>query len=342
MDTALPRLDDRTASVFANLALAGVRREYPHKPDHVFTAAADARTPRSCHPVFYGCYDWHSAVHSHWLLLRLWRQRRGLTEWAAIDALLRDHFQARHLAAELAYAQPSERTSFERPYGWAWVFKLTQEARELDAPDAAEWRTGLQALTDLFRARLIAWLPRQTYPIRTGVHSNTAFMLGFALDYARAAQDRSMERAIIDAALRFYADDRAAPARWEPCGNDFLSPSLIEADLMRRVMAAEPFADWLAAWLPELLDGRFPRLVEVSDRDDPQGCHLDGLHLSRAWCLRGIAAALHPGHAAQAHLRKAADTHLAAGLAQVQSGDFLGEHWLASFALYAMSEPAAP
>ncbi|MBI3716425.1 MAG: DUF2891 domain-containing protein [Betaproteobacteria bacterium] len=321
------------------MALAGVVREFPNKPDHVFADANDACTPRQLHPVFYGCYDWHSAVHSHWLLLRLWRLHHELPEWPAIDARLREHFQPQHLVAEHAYAVHPARISFERPYGWAWVFKLAQELQGCDESIASGWQASLQPLVDLFRTRLIDWLPRQTYPIRTGVHSNTAFMLGFALDFARAIDDKEMADAIGVAALRFYAADVAAPARWEPCGNDFLSPALVEADLMRRVLDGNAFAAWLPAFLPELLDGSFPKIAAVSDREDGQGCHLDGLQLSRAWCLRGIATALDPDHPLQAHLHEAAAAHLAAGLAHVQTGNFLGEHWLASVALYAKTGP---
>jgi len=326
-------------AIFARMALAGVVREFPHKPDHVFVDANDALTPRQLHPAFYGCYDWHSAVHSHWLLLRLWRLHRDLPEWTAIDMQLREHLQSQHLAAECAYAVHPERIAFERPYGWAWVFKLAQELLYCEEGIARDWQAGLQPLVDLFRNRLLDWLPRQTYPIRTGVHANTAFMLGFAFDYAIAVRDQVMADAITPAARRFYAADVAAPARWEPCGNDFLSPALVEADLMRRVFDRQEFATWLRAFLPELIGGTFPQSVSVSDRDDGQGCHLDGLQLSRAWCLRGIASALDPDHPLQSHLQEAAAVHLAAGLAHVQTGNFLGEHWLASFALYAMTEP---
>jgi len=335
-------LDLTLAARLAQMALAGVTREYPHKPEHVLNAAGDVRTPRKLHPAFYGCYDWHSAVHSHWMLARLLRAVPALPQAAAIRAVFDLHFSADALAAELDYLHAPNRANFERPYGWAWFFKLVSEIaalRELDG--ASAWQTRLQPIADVFTARLIDHLPRQTYPIRAGTHGNTAFALGFAWDFARATGNHALADAVRGAALRLYDADRDGPANYEPGGNDFLSPCLIEADLLARFHDPAAFARWLGRFLPGFIGGAAARLLEparVSDRADAQGVHLDGLNLSRAWCLQAIANHLPPGEPRRTTLLAAARAHLNAGLAHVSSGDFLGEHWLGSFAVYAMTE----
>lgn len=330
------------ASRLAQMALAGVTREYPHKPEHVLNSAADMRTPRALHPAFYGCYDWHSAIHSHWMLARLLRALPALPEAAAIRALFDAHFSADALAAELDYLHEPNRIAFERPYGWAWFFKLTSEIAALcEVRDAPAWHTRLQAIAEVFAARLIDHLPRQAYAIRAGTHGNTAFALGFAWDYARASGHADLADAIRSAALRLYDADRDGPANYEPGGNDFLSPCLIEADLLTRLHDPAGFARWLTRFLPGFIGGAAARLLDparVSDRADAQGVHLDGLNLSRAWCFRSIADHLPQGEPRRAALHAAARTHLQAGLAHVSSGDFLGEHWLGSFAVYALTE----
>jgi len=332
-----PALDKKTASAFARMALAGVVREYPHKPDHVLTCAADARTPREDHPLFYGCYDWHSAVHSHWLLVRLWRLFNELPERPAIEARLAAHFQAEKILAERDYAASPDRVAFERPYGWAWLFKLAQELHVSPGPRAASWYAGLRPLAELFSARLIEWLPRQRYPVRSGLHANTAFMLGFAFDYAQTTANIPLAQAVRETSLRFFAADCAAPSQWEPGGNEFLSPSLVEADLMRRLLGANEFKAWLEHWLPDLASSGLLRPVEVTDRRDPQGGHLDGLNLSRAWCLRSLASTFAADTPLHQRLTQSACDHLHAALPWVESGEFLGEHWLATFAAYAMT-----
>lgn len=335
-------LNPTLASTLAQMAIAGLTREYPHQPEHVLNAATDLRTPRQLHPAFYGCYDWHSAVHSHWMLARLLRAVPDLPEAAAIHALFKAHFSETALAAELAYLHEANRMGFERPYGWAWFFKLvTEVAAQGEVRDAPAWRARLQPIADVFAARLIDHLPRQTYAIRAGTHGNTAFALGFAWDYARASGRDDLAGALRSAALRLYDADRDGPAIFEPGGNDFLSPCLIEADLMTRFHDAAGFARWLGRFLPGIIGGAAARLLDparVSDRADAQGVHLDGLNLSRAWCLRTIADHLPPGETRRTALHAAARTHLQAGLAHVKSGDFLAEHWLASFAVYALTE----
>ncbi len=309
------------ASELARLPLAHLRREYPHKLDHMLFGDADVQSPRALHPAFYGCLDWHSAVHGHWMLARLVRAFPELAEADAIRALFDETLTAENLAVEAAYF--TGRPSFERMYGWAWLLEL---ARTIESP----WREHLSPLVDVIVAGYLDFLPKQTYPIRSGTHSNTAFGLVLALDYARDAGHRALEQSIAERALAYYGSDVAAPAAWEPGGDDFLSPSLVEADLMRRVVP--DFPAWLSRFLPELPPNlRAPAVI--SDRSDPKLAHLDGLNLSRAWCMRGIAAAL-PAGALRDDLVRAADDHARAGLAGIAGGDYMGTHWLASFAVY--------
>ncbi|MEO8699057.1 MAG: DUF2891 domain-containing protein [Kofleriaceae bacterium] len=318
-------------SRFAQLALACVQRELPHKLDHVATDAA-AVTPRVLHPAFYGCFDWHSAVHGHWLLVRLLRGE-PISQAAAIRAALSANLTAGSLAVEAAYFTPERRT-FERPYGWAWLLQLATELHGWDDRDGVRWAAALQPLADVVIARYLGFLPVQQIPVRTGVHANTAFGLCFALDHARVVRHGELERLIVERALTYYAGDVAYPAAWEPSGEDFLSPALVEADLIRRVLPPARFASWLHAFLPEGLPAALATPVRVPDRSDPKLAHLDGLNLSRAWCLRAIAAALPAGDPLRGELATAAELHATAGLAHVATGDYAGEHWLASFAAY--------
>jgi hypothetical protein len=328
------------AERLADLALANVVREYPSKQDHVLGSATDVKPSRSLHPAFYGSFDWHSCVHMHWLLVHVRRQFPTLPQRPAIDALLDRHLTPGAIVAECAYlAQPGTQ-SFERTYGWAWLLKLSDELAASDDADARRWAATLAPLAQAFVARYLAYLPKQDYPIRYGIHPNSAFGLAFALDYARRAGEHALEALCVAKAHAWYAEDRDAPAAWEPSGADFLSPSLIEADLMRRVVAAPEFAVWLSSFLPGLAR-RVPATlfapVAVSDRSDPHIVHLDGLNLSRAWCLGGIAGALPAGDPRVAIAQDAATTHLAAGLAGLDAGDYAGSHWLASFAALALS-----
>ena len=330
-------LDLATATRFAELALANIAREYPHKLDHVMAADADAMTPRLLHPAFHGSYDWHSCVHMHWLLARLRNRFPDLPTRSAIDALFDGHFGNDAIGVEVAYLARPDSGSFERPYGWAWLLKLAAELGS-DA-QSARWAHALEPLADAFAARYVDFLPRARYPLRYGVHSNSAFALAFALDYARAAGDGALADACAAKARGWYAADRDAPAGWEPSGMDFLSPSLIEAELMRRVFDRTTFAEWLAAFLPGFAAGE-PRTLfapaDVADRTDAQLVHLDGLNLSRAWCMRGIAAALPDGDPRIAVARAAAEVHVAAGWRGMASEAFVGAHWLASFAVLAL------
>ena len=331
------------AAAFAKLALKGLSKEYPNKPAVVLNGSAEVEPPRKLHPAFYGCFDWHSAVHGHWMLARVLRLFPDLPDAKTIRAALTEHLTAENVAAEVAVFNRPNNTSFERPYGWAWLLKLALEVRGWDDPDARTWAKALAPLASLLVTRYAEFFPKQTYPIRSGVHSNTAFGLTFAHDYAAGVRNGAFRNALEAIARRYYLADADAPARWEPDGADFLSPSLCEADLMRRAVPADVFAVWLEKYLPGIARGEpagLFRPATVTDRADPQLVHLDGLNLSRAWCMRGIASALPAGDPRRAVLAAAAARHAAAGLEHVASGDYAGEHWLASFAVHLLSTPA--
>jgi hypothetical protein len=331
------------ASAFARLALKGMQKEYPNKPGEVLNSAADVMGPRAMHPAFYGCFDWHSSVHGHWMLVRLLRLFPELPEKQQVRAVLAEHLTARNLEAEADYFAKPNHQSFERTYGWAWLLKLAEELKGWDDPQAREWSANLQPLTNTIVARYLAFLPKQTYPIRTGVHPNTAFGLAFALDYARTADHKALREVLEERSRTYFARDAGAPASWEPDGADFFSPSLMEADLMRRVLPAGEFQVWLRRFLPSLAQGEPKTLFEpaqVTDRSDPQIVHLDGLNLSRAWCMRNLAAALPKDDPARKLLAASADRHAEAALRHVASGDYVGEHWLATYAVYMLQTPA--
>lgn len=337
------KMTQEQASQFARLALKGIQREYPNKPGTVLNSKADIKGPRDFHPAFYGSFDWHSAVHGHWMLVRLLRLFPDLPEKNDIRAVLRKHLTAKNLQAEADYFGQPNRQSFERTYGWAWLLKLAEELHNWEDLDAKEWSRNLKPLTDTLAARYLAFLPKQTYPIRSGVHPNTAFGLSFAHDYARTVAHKELRALIEERSQTYYGKDVEAPARWEPDGADFFSPSLMEADLMRRVLPAKEFAIWLGRFLPGLAKGEPKTLFEpaqVTDRSDPQIVHLDGLNLSRAWCMRNIAAALPKDDPAREVLSASAAKHADAALRHVASGDYAGEHWLASFAVYLLSTPS--
>jgi hypothetical protein len=331
------------ATEFARLALKGLAKEFPNKPEHVMSGPGDILGPRALHPAFYGSYDWHSSVHGHWMLARLLKRFPDISSAREIRAVMSDHLTVQNLKSEAAYFGRKDSKSFERTYGWAWLLKLTEELHGWDDPDARTWATNLEPLAEVIVARYLDFLPKQTYPIRTGVHPNTAFGLSFAHDYARSVGHPKLKALVEERARAYFARDAQAPAQWEPSGADFFSPSLIEADLMRRVLPADEFQIWFRRFLPGAATGEPRSLFEpatVTDRTDPQLVHLDGLNLSRAWCMRDIAAALPPGDPARAVLRESAERHSGAALAHVASGDYAGEHWLASFAVYFLSTPA--
>lgn len=324
------------ASHFAGLALKGIGKEFPNKLDHVMNDAAGVRTPRELHPAFYGCFDWHSSVHGHWMLVRLLRIRPDLPEAGAIRAALRTNLTKPNLQAEVAYLQRPGTGSFERTYGWAWLLKLAEELHGWDDADGRAWSADLAPLADAFVERYLNFLPRQTYPIRTGVHANTAFGLAFALDYARAAERQDLTDLILSRAKDYFGKDVNYPASWEPGGEDFLSPALMEADLMRRVLTKPEFLAWWEKFLPVMPETLLIPAI-VADRTDPKIVHLDGLNLSRAACLHSLAAEFPETDPRRAQLAESASRHAAASLPHVASGDYAGEHWLASFAVWMLS-----
>lgn len=340
-----PALTRERASAFARLALKGVAKEFPNKLDHVMAGPGDVKGPKALHPAFYGCYDWHSSVHGHWMLTRLLRLFPDLPEAKEIRAVLAAHLTADNLKAEAAYFARADSKSFERPYGWAWLLKLAEELRGWDDPDAKVWAKNIQPLADAIVARYLDFFPKQTYPIRTGVHPNTAFGLMFAHDYARATGNAKLRELVEERAKAYFAADENVPAGWEPGGADFFSPALMEADLMRRVLPPAEFRAWFGKFLPGAAKVEpkalfFP--ATVTDRTDPQLVHLDGLNLSRAWAMRGMASALPADDPARVALLASAARHAEEGLAHVASGDYVGEHWLASFAVYLLSTSDGP
>jgi len=327
------------ASFLASLPLKCIHQEYPNKTGHVSKSDSDqALSPQQLHPAFYGCFDWHSSVHGHWMLVNLLKRFPGLPEQAAIRNTLNQSFAPANIIAETNYFNGELAKGFERTYGWAWVLKLDQELAEWNDADARRWHEALQPLTAKVVSIWRAFLPKQTYPNRTGVHPNTAFGMAFALDYARAVKDASFEAALVQSARRIYGGDKNAPSSWEPDGSDFLSPSLEEADLMRRVLPKKDFLPWFNTYIYRAGLLHLTKLPVVSDRTDLQIVHLDGLCFSRSWCMNGLAALLPAGDARRAILLKAAKAHLASALPNVVSGNYGGEHWLASFAVLALAE----
>ena len=326
-------LTSEVAAKFARLALAHATREFPNKLDHVMNEAGDVRSPKALHPIFYGSFDWHSCVHGYWLLATLRRLFPTIAEAKEIEQLFAHQLTADKVAGELAYLRQPLRNTFERPYGWAWLLMLAVELRRTGTEN---WRDVLQPLAEEFASRFKKFLPKATYPVRVGTHFNSAFAITLALEYARGLGDGELETMLSDTATRWFLPDRAAQV-WEPNGDDFLSSVLIEAECMRRVLGAE-FPDWFGSFLPRIAEREPATLFRpaiVSDRSDGKIAHLDGLNLSRAWCWRSLAQTWEPGDERRAIALEAAETHLAASLPHV-SGDYMGEHWLATFALLAL------
>jgi len=330
-------LDATTAQRFANLALKCLHQEYPNKIAHTLAGDADVHPPRELYPAFYGCYDWHSAVHGHWLLVRLEVPVPKAPFAAQARAELARSLTAANLAAEASYLNGAGRASFERPYGLAWLLKLSAELRTWKDPQAAEWSRAMAPLEAEAAEHIKTWLPDLTYPIRIGEHDQTAFSFGLIWDWAAVSNDREMRALLGDAARRFYQNDRACPLSYEPSGHDFLSPCLAEADFMRRVLPQPDFARWLTAALPQIpRNGHREWLTPaiVTNRADPKLAHLDGLNLSRAWMLEGIAHALPAKDARIFALRNVAADHRAAALPAVTGEHYEGGHWLGTFAVY--------
>ena len=330
-------LDEKAAARFAALALDCVHKEYPNKIAHVLSSDADVLPPRELTPAFYGCYDWHSSVHGHWLLVRLARTFPNASFAPKARAAVAESLTPGHIAVEVKYLQGAGRASFERPYGLAWLLQLDAELREWNDPQVASWAAALRPLTEAAVARFKEWLPKLANPIRIGEHDQTAFSFGLILDWARSTGDRATEDMLTARIRDYYLKDRGCPLSWEPSGQDFLSPCLAEADLVRRVLPPAEFATWLTAFLPEIPRDDRPGWLTpavVTDPGDPKLAHLDGLNLSRAWMLEGIASGLPSGDLRRRALTIVAVRHRAAGLHAVTGEHYEGGHWLGTFAVY--------
>jgi hypothetical protein len=340
-ENAAPQLDAAAAERFANLALACVGKEYPNKLSHNLNSDADVAPPRKLTPAFFGCYDWHSSVHGHWLLARLAREFPDAAFAAKAREALRRNLTAENLQQEAAYMRGEGRASFERPYGLAWLLQLCTELREWDDPAARAMVANLRPLEEATLDHLKTWLPKLSHPVRIGEHNQTAFALGLMLDYARANHADALAKLLSDKARQFYFADKNAPLAYEPSGEDFLSPVLGEADVMRRVLPPDEFATWLKTFLPQLPTKASTDWLPVAvspDPSDPKLAHLDGLNLSRAWMLEGILSGLPPKDERRPALVAAADAHRRAGLAAVTGEHYEGGHWLGSFAVYLVTQ----
>ena len=335
IDTKKIVLNEKAATDFARLALKCVQKEYPNKLDHVMNDSKEVLAPSVLHPAFYGCFDWHSSVHGHWMLVRILKLFPNIEVAEKIRKALNENLTAENIKTEVTYLGQANRKSFERTYGWAWLLKLAEELYDWNDADGKVWSRNLKPLTDAIAQQYIDFLPKQNYPIRTGVHPNTAFGISFALDYARRTKNEKLEKLLVERSLAYYAKDRNYDSNWEPGGEDFFSPCLIEADLMRRVLNPSEFKNWVTKFLPSLSKSKnILGPVVVTDRTDPKLVHLDGLNLSRAWCMNGIAKGLPKNDPISKLLLESADKHAKTGLSHIASGNYEGEHWLASFAVY--------
>ena len=336
-DNVTPKFDAHAAERFAKLALACVGKEYPNKISHVLNSDSDVAPPRKLTPAFYGCYDWHSSLHGHWLLVRLIRTFPNAPFAAPARDALRKSLTAGNLKQEAAYLHGAGRVSFERPYGLAWLLQLCAELREWDDEQAREMSANLRPLEEAAVERLKTWLPKLSHPVRIGEHDQTAFGLGLMFDYARSKGDEAFTKLVTDSAKKFFLADKDCPLSYEPSGEDFLSPCLAEADMMRRVIPPAEFATWLKEFMPQIPTIRNADWLPVTvspDRSDPKLAHLDGLNLSRAWMLEGIISALPADDPRRPALAAAVEAHRRAGLAAVTGEHYEGGHWLGSFAVY--------
>jgi hypothetical protein len=335
------RLDIKAADRFANLALACVHKEYPNKISHSLNSDRDVAPPRRLTPAFYGCYDWHSSVHGHWLLVRLVRTFPDGPFVQSAREALKQSLTAENLAQEAAYLRGEGRASFERPYGLAWLLQLAMELKEWNDPQAKEMAANLLPLEESVLERLKNWLPKLSNPVRIGEHDQTAFGLGLLVDYAHGKGDQKLAELAVSKAKQFYLNDKNCPLSYEPSGEDFLSPCLGEADLMRRVLPPQEYARWLGAFMPQIPRkglGKWLQPVVSPDPSDPKLAHLDGLNLSRAWMLEGIASGLPKDDSRLPAIMAAAEAHRRAGVAAVTGEHYEGGHWLGSFAVYLVTK----
>ncbi len=332
------QLTDELANRLAAMPLKCINRQWPNKTSHTSDSSTDhVLLPQQLHPVFYGCLDWHSSVHGHWMLVKLLKEFPNLSASATIRAVLANSFDADKMRGEAAYFSTYKTSSsYERTYGWGWLLQLDMELKNWKNEQAQQWYRALQPLRDTIIKKWKAFLPKQTYPNRTGVHPNTAFGLCFALDWARANKDTAFENAIVRSAKIFYLHNEAIPAWLEPDGTDFLSPSLEAADLMQRILTQKEFAEWLDGYYTEKSINNLLQMPVVSDRTDYYIVHLDGLSLSRSWCLHNISRALPANNKWKKLFGEKADEFLNKALPNITSGNYGGDHWLASFAVYAL------
>jgi hypothetical protein len=330
---AFSPLNTQQAGKLAELAWKCIHTEYGNHIMHTMLSDKDVGTPSQLHPSFYGCYDWHSSVHGHWLLVKLLREFPDLPGRDSIVKAIDSSLTAENIAVEIAYLKAPGRISYERPYGWSWLLKLTTELSTWDNQLGEKWYTILKPLALQVVQNYKTYLPGLYYPLRRGVHANTAFGISFALDYARAMGDHDFEQLLLERSRFYFLKDRNVPASWEPEGDDFFSSSLMEADLMRRVLKKEEFQKWFEGFLPKLpVSLQHPAVV--ADRADPTGVHLDGLNLSRAWCMFDIARSLPAGSAMAKELQRVGTEHALDAMPHVISENYLGTHWLATFAVY--------
>ena len=325
--------DQSQAERFARLALDCVHKQYPNKIAHSLNSDADVKPPRELTPAFYGCYDWHSSVHGHWLLVRLARLFPGAPFAAEARRAVAQSLTPANIAQEVKYLNTGGRSSFERPYGLAWLLQLAAELKEWDSPEARQWSETLRPLEQAVTARIVSWLPKMERPIRAGEHSNTAFSIGLMLDYARITGNSPFGKVVESRARDYYLNDRNCPLSYEPSGEDFLSPCLAEADVVRRILPSGEFSQWFTAFLPKV-DLEPTRVADVTDG---RLYHLAGLNLSRAWMLEGIVSKLGAGDARRAPLLALAGRLRQAGLESIKSEHYEGGHWLGSFAVYLVS-----
>ncbi|MDA7925211.1 DUF2891 domain-containing protein [Mariniblastus sp.] len=328
---------------FARLALKNIQTEYPNKPGNVVVDADSVRTPQEMHPAFYGCFDWHSSVHGHWMLIRLLRLYPNQNLESEIREKLNQNLSAENLAGELQYFEEKQHKAFERTYGWAWYLRMVDELEDWDDEDGKRWRENLRGLEELLVKRTLDYLPKLSFPIRTGLHGDTGFALAQILDYARKLNNAELESLIVKRSRDYYLKDVKYPTMYEPSGQDFFSSCLNEADLMRRVLPPQEFSEWFDKFLPALKDGEGGNLmipVEVSDTKDGYIVHLAGLNLNRGWCMQGIASCLPVDDSRGVLLKRSAADHALMGYKYVFSGNYEGDHWLATFAIYLQTNVA--
>ncbi len=337
-------LTDQQVTLFTELALKNIDQEFPNKPSNVMAGPESVLSPKQLHPAFYGCFDWHSSVHGHWMLVRLLKLHPAHRSAPRIRQRLNDHLTAAALQAEADHFLQEHNKTFERMYGWAWALRLVAELHDWNDDDGRRWRENLRPLETVLVERSKSYLPLLTYPIRTGEHPDTGFALSQTLDYARTVGHHELEAIIVRRGREFYLSDRRYPFRYEPSGQDFFSSGLNEADFLRRVTSTTEYVSWLNQFLPDDLSdsAQFVQPVVVSDVTDPKLVHLAGLNLSRAWCLQGIADALPHDDPRRGILLELARQHARIGFGYVFSGHYEGEHWLATFAIYALKPPQLP